>query len=96
MDNTLLEIFEIELGLSDRLAKAKALCSEILTQYCEYAVVDPDSSNEQERDNARDLCGQYPVWSMLLYCAFDMLTEAKKLDEKLEMLLFGRKTRCEK
>lgn len=89
MNERMSSIEDLEIELADKITKAKALCDEVLTQYCTDAKADLFSENEQEHANAYNLCRFYPIWSMLLYCAFDLLTDAEKINAKLAELCIG-------
>ena len=83
MNERMSSIEDLENELADKITKAKALCDEILTHYCAGAKAAPFSKDENERNNADVLCRFYPTWSTLLYCAFDLLADAEKIDAKL-------------
>ncbi len=74
---------DIEISLIDKIAKAKALCNEVVTQYCVHSTANPYSKDEAERLRAYELCSRYPTWSLILHCAFDLLDDAQKLAEEL-------------
>ena len=82
---------QIPLDLSNDLAylitKARAICEEVTTEYCEYAKVDPFSKDESEREQAYYLCARYRTWSVLINCAFDLLQEAEMKAENLAVKL---------
>jgi len=83
MDNTNKIPLDFSNDLAYLITKARAICEEVTTQYCEYAKVDPFSADETERERAYYLCARYKTWSALLNCAFDLLQEAETMAESL-------------
>ncbi len=83
MNNTNKIPLDLGNDLSYLITKARAICEEVTTQYCEYAKVDPFSTIETERERAYYICARYKTWSALLNCAFDLLHEAETMAESL-------------